>query len=186
MSTRFDDRILWKIRVAATLATTLPVRVTVTDRRRTILEVRRPPLPECEGHPVVPPCWFRSVVARACSDGDAGLASLIGSAVDDDDVGVTVDLQHCGTELPGDIWRLDHPGSSFYVFATSLGPEEARSAIGEPDLELGVLGNADTGVSLVSVFAPGPGPQHRETVHTILGRCAASELEADLVRPGRW
>lgn len=179
MNPPFDDRTLWDLRVAATLVAAIPVNVTVTDGPRTVLEVRRPPFSE-QAHPVVPPCWFRSMVAGARLGSSQAAEWFVDQLAGAESLSVGVDLRHCGAGFHGAIWRLDHPGSSIYVFATALSAAQARAALAGPAPELGFFEDAGTGVTLVSKVVPGPGPHHRDPVVTMLGRCTAAELEADL------
>jgi hypothetical protein len=186
MDTGFDAATLWRLRVAASLATALPVRVLVTDGPRLLFEVRRPPLPEHPARTLVPPCWFRAAVAGTWVTGSGPPSPLLDVMRDAADLGVSTVLDHPGAALAGGVWRLDHPGSAIHVFATGLAPCGARAAIGTgPEvraLEPGYLCDPATGVTLVSATAGGDRDPDAtlDVVHGMLARCVAAELVAEV------
>jgi len=186
MDSTFDEGTLWRLRVAASLATALPMRVLLTDSTRLLFEVRRPPLPDHPGGVFVPPCRFRAAVASARSSVLAADSPLTETMVGAGELGISLVLQHDGASLPGGIWRLDHPGSSVYVFVTGLWIRAARAAVGSaPEvaaLDPGFLADPGTGVTLVSATAPsGADPASTlDAVHGMLARCTAAELLAEV------
>lgn len=199
MARSFDTWVMHRLRVAATLAAVAPVGVRLGDGHRTILEVRRPPLPECPGHAVVPPCWFHSMVVHAHRGLTAGPGTIMATLTDSNIVAVDVALAHAGMTLPGGIWRIDHQRSWAYLFATTLGIDATRSAatdarpdvavdasIGDP-LEVGFFEDEATGVTLVCTSGPvGDERTHArylKVVHTMLAPCATAELCSELEQP---
>lgn len=186
MDSTLDEGTLWRLRVAASLATALPMRVLLTDGARLLFEVRRPPLPDRHTCALVPPCWFRAAVAGARSSVPGSDTALMQTMTSAGELGISLVLQHAGASLPGGVWRLDHPGSSIYVFATGLWLSAARAAVGSaPEvaaLDPGFLGDPGTGVTLVSATAPsGAEPAATlDAVHGMLARCTAAELLAEV------
>lgn len=186
MDARFDAATRWKLRVAASLSTALPVRVLVTDGPVLLFEVRRPPTPAAPGRMVLPPCWFRTMVTSARSPVLPGVGPLTEAMMTARQLEITPVLDHGGASLPGGIWRLDHPASVTYLFATGLRPCAARGALGtDPDvaaLEPGYLFDPATDVTLVSATT-GPTADPASTLDVVTGmlaRCAATELLAEV------
>ncbi len=196
MARSFDTWVMNRLRVAATLAAVAPVRVRVGDGERTVLEVRRPPLPQCPGHTVVPPCWFRSMVVDSLRGLAPGSGTIMASLTDINIVTVDVALAHPGMTLPGGIWRIDHQHSWAYLFTTTLGIDATRSAAaeGRPDiavdtsvgdsLQVGFFEDEATGVTLVCTSGPvgdeRSAAHYLEVVHTMLVPCATAELCSEL------
>jgi len=183
-----DARTLWQLREAAALANAVPVRVTVVDGAHTLLEVVPPGrAAEAPGpvgsrrHRVAPPCWLRALVAHIRAGLDGPDLELLATRT----VEIVVELDHRGASLAGGLWRLDHPGSSIYVFATSLRPHQAQAAAGGCPFEVGFMADGAAAVTLVSVAAPGPGPRHQAPVFDLLARCLAEELMAEVSEDGR-
>ena len=175
MDVRFDAATRWKLRVAASLSTALPVRVLVTDGPVLLFEVRRPPTPADPGRMVLPPCWFRTLVTSARSPVLPGVGPLTEAMMAARQLGIAPVLDHRGASLPGGIWRLDHPASATYLFATGLRPCAARGALGtDPDvaaLEPGYLLDPATDVTLVSATT-GPAADPATTLDVVTGMLA--------------
>lgn len=193
----FEPAAMWNLRVAATMAAALPVRVVVADGDRTILEVMRPPLPVASEHPVLSPCWFRSMVVQARSGVYAITGPLMDSLEHADALSVRVTLAHSGDVLPGGVCRLDHHDESVYVLASELPAAGVRQALcdGDDDREgmtgiaappaVSCLEDRGTAVTLVSATFPPvaearPGAVDVDVVHSLLARCRAVELIEDL------
>jgi hypothetical protein len=186
MDARFDAATRWKLRVAASLSTALPVRVLVTDGPVLLFEVRRPPTPADPGRMVLPPCWFRTMVTSVRSPVLPVVGPLTEAMVNARQLRVTPVLEHAGASLPGGIWRLNHPASATYVFATGLSQSAAQGAIGaDPDvaaLDPGLLSDPATGVTLVSATAGSTADPVTtlDVVTGMLARCAAADLLAEV------
>ncbi|MGH9153616.1 MAG: hypothetical protein ACRD03_14705 [Acidimicrobiales bacterium] len=183
MTIPFDPSTFWHLRASATLAAAVSARVLLTDGARTLVEVRRPPLPEHAGHPLVPPCWFRSMVVHGRLGFPHGTNPLVDQLVAAARLAVRVELDHPGASLPGGVWRLDHPSTSTYVFATALPACSARAAVGAVTADGGFLEDSATGVTLVSATMAGETAGAEAAYGAaldMLARCAAAELVADL------
>ena len=201
MARTLDPSIMRGLRVAATLVAVAPVRVRLGDGHRILLEVRRPPPPDCCDHPVVPPCWFRALVVQTPHGPAAGAGTIMDSLTDAETLTVDVALVHAGMTLPGGIWRIDHPRSWTYLFATTLGIEAARRAVtdGEPGLPVALAASVGgpidvryledecTGVTVIRMSGPAGDERSArcqlEVVHDVLARCAGAELSSELQQP---
>ncbi|MFP5317796.1 MAG: hypothetical protein ACLGI2_05815 [Acidimicrobiia bacterium] len=186
MDATFDPRTLWQLRVAASLATALPVRVLVTDGADLLFEVRRPEVPADPGRALVPPCWFRAMVASARSTVAMEAGPLSEAMLGARRLRIRPVLDHAGSSLPGGIWRLDHSSSATYVFASGLTEDAARVAAGADApaaaLEPGFLADPATGVTLVSATAGSTADPAAvlDVVHGMLAGCVAAELLAEM------
>jgi hypothetical protein len=186
MDTRFDAATRWNLRVAASLSTALPMRVLVADGSALLFEVRRPPTPADPGRMVLPPCWFRTMVTSVRSPVLPAVGPLTEAMVTARQLRITPVLDHAGAALPGGIWRLNHPASATYVFATGLPQKAAQIAVGaDPDvvgLDPGFLSDPATGVTLVSATAGATADPVTtlDVVTGMLARCTTADLLADV------
>lgn len=134
----------------------------------------------------VPPCWFHSLVAHARVGAISG--PFLGTEVDLTTLRVDTTLAHAGVALAGGVWRVDHPHSWTWLFATSLDVDAARQAnrdrphrtTGGAALAFGSFGDARTGITVISATGPAGddsfAARQLEGVHGVLARCAIAEL----------
>ncbi|HEU5083894.1 MAG TPA: hypothetical protein VFU14_11185 [Acidimicrobiales bacterium] len=176
---------------AALLGCTHTVSARFVHGDRVVLEVRRPPLPPRD-HAVLPPCWFRALVADAVGNGapdDADdrrrLARLAACRID-------MGVRDGTSVLAGGVVRLHCGPAWLHLLAVAAPIERVRllayAAVDEADgvqpgapFELHPAGDLDvTVVALASPRAIATSEAAADVLRTIGMRVAVDRLEREL------
>jgi hypothetical protein len=195
------ERGLAALRIAATLATSLPpVRVQLRHRECVLVDVRRPPFPRSlDGRVTIPPCAFRRAVIDAADRTARGEDLTFLDLDQDEDPAIDIGLPVGDRTLGGGIYRVRRDDEWLHVFGTCLDLDACADAVadgvdqydlpdsGPPDgaIRVGFHWDEGTRVTLVHTACvageAAASEHHAELLRTLLGRCATHELIASLV-----
>lgn len=143
-------RPLAALRVAATLAHCLPVRLRIRCAGRLAVEVARPPFAPEPGAVWCTPCQFRAAVAGAWATAQQGKAVAMRGLPEGAEPAVEVGLPPGASGRPGGLWRFPADGAVRWV-AAAVGPPGRMWVAAQPDLCLRV--DEATGVVVASAVA---------------------------------
>jgi hypothetical protein len=174
-----SERGLERLRVAATLAHRLPVRLRLRHAEAVVLEVARPPFPEESASRWLPPCAFRAAVHTAWKRHQAGEPQRMASLPLHTDPAVDVGVPPGGRTRPGGMYELPWAGGTLHAFATAVDAGLCRAVAHLTDV--GYHTDAATGVSLFHILAEeGDEAAAVDLMESTLGRLATEELLAGL------
>lgn len=176
---------------AALLGCTGTVSARFVHDERVVLEVRRPPLPSRE-HAVLPPCWFRALVADAVEHGEPDdpedrrrLGRLAACRIE-------LGVRDGTSVLPGGVVRLHCGPAWLHLLAVAAPIEQVRlvayAAVDEaedvgPDAPFELHAADDLGVTVVALASPraiAASEAAAEVLRTIGVRVAVDRLEREL------
>jgi hypothetical protein len=183
-----SDAVLTALRTAATLVHAVPrLRLAVRQGERTVLEVRRPPLPEVP-HLVLPPCAFHAAVARGHRMRRAGeQVGMRGIDAGPEPV-IALGLPEGDIALPGGMVRLSRDQHWWHLAATPLAPARFRPVLDDPSLsDVAVHGDEVLEASVLYVVTDaGDRPASRRAIAelgTAVARAGVEDLCERLAAP---
>jgi hypothetical protein len=170
---------LAELRVAATLAHRLPVRVRVRHVDHVVLEVARPPFASGATTRWLPPCAFRAAVGTAWRRHREGERQRFADLPLDTDPAIDVGVPPGGLTRAGGLYQLPWDGGTLHAFASDVDPLLCKRAAAA--VEVGYHTDPATDVSLFHVLAEaGEDAVAVELMEGLLARLATEELLAGL------
>lgn len=185
------------MRIAASVAVAAPgIRLLIRDGKRHLLTVVAPPFPDVD-HPVVPPCAFRSAVARGRTIVEQGHRLSFLDLPGGNEPVIEVDLPSGDRALPGGIYRIGHDRCWSHLFPTDLDLDatKAAAADGSPSIpvdgpagsrgtRVGFHHDAATAITLVHTTCDagdvGAARRQVEVLEAVLARCVTAELLSEV------
>ncbi len=176
---------------AAILGCTSTVSARFVHEGRVVLEVRRPPLPPRD-HAVLPPCWFRALVADALTNGvpedadDRRRLARLGACR------IEMGVREGTSVLGAGVLRLHCGPAWLHLLAVAAPIEDVRllayAAVDEadgvePDAPFEMHAADDLGVTVVALASPravAASEAAVEALQTIGMRVAVDRLEREL------
>lgn len=176
---------------AALLASSPALSARLVHEDVIIVEVMRPPFPVRE-HAVLPPCWFRGLVAEGMND-DLARGTVTRERIERL-VACRIDLgtRDGATLLPGEVVRIDAGATWLHLHAVAEGAEVVVPLAHEMAAEMGddadetpleLHGADDLRVTVLAQAGPkdvGAADAAAELLRTVAMRVAIDRLEREL------
>lgn len=179
-----SDRALAGLRVTAAVLAAVPmVHARVRYHDETLLEVRRPPLPEGREHPVLPPCAFHNSVARAHQGRKRGERLAFRGLPAGAEPAIDWTVAAGDLALPGSMFRCSNSGSWWHIAAVAMPlPAATAAALGAGEETVDIRFHSDPHLDVTLMHISTEAGRVRESadavdrLQTAIARCAVAEL----------
>lgn len=179
-----SDEGMEALRLAATLAHTLPLHLRIRHDDRVLLEVARPPVEPTEETRWYPPCGFRNAVADAWLAHRTGRRLALEGLPHGCDPTVEIGVPPGGRSLTGGIHAVPFDGMALFAFATPADGANARALADALGLGVHVDDKTDVALLHLATSRPCDEPDVVEVLEEALARITTEQLLAEVARTG--
>jgi len=178
-----SDRGMVALRGAAALVSVVPqLRLRIRNGEEVLADVRRPPFPDEDVPPQIPPCVFHQSVARAHARRREGERMRFLSLPEGVDPAVDLGLPRPDRSLPGGIVRATLAGDWVHLVPVARSPQDCAAAVQGRRLgDLGFHHDPDVEVTVLHLASP-TGDERRsaeavDCIERAAAACAVADLE---------